>query len=290
MSELSDETKIKKNITQIAIPGSHDCGTCHLNKSWPVGPDEPDILQDLGNNPILGPILVRPIMLRWSVTQHSTVYDQLMTGVRYFDFRIAKLLGVYRMVHGLYGDAIFDVLDNIKLFLDEHNKEIVILDFQAVFDCSNDDHLAIIGRLQSLFGSRLLEKSGQLPTIHEMQEANQQVIVIYGGYMEFPFLWPRNFCPNPWANTMTVSTLFKFLLKHLSKKPKNCLFVTQAILTPQTKTILLKPFSTLFKATKTCRESLPSWIEDEASKLNPNIIMTDFVSDTKITSLIVSLN
>ena len=49
MSELSEDVKTNKNITQIAIPGSHDCGTYSLDKSLPVGPDEADILQSLGN-------------------------------------------------------------------------------------------------------------------------------------------------------------------------------------------------------------------------------------------------
>ena len=87
MSELSEDVKVNKNITQIAIPGSHDCGTYSLDKSLPVGPDEADILQTLGNNPILGPTLVKPIMYRWSTTQHSAIADQLMSGIRYFDIR-----------------------------------------------------------------------------------------------------------------------------------------------------------------------------------------------------------
>ena len=49
MSDLSEYVKANKNITQIAIPGSHDCGTYSLDKSLPVGPDEADILQSLGN-------------------------------------------------------------------------------------------------------------------------------------------------------------------------------------------------------------------------------------------------
>ena len=87
MSELSEDVKVNKNITQIAIPGSHDCGTYSLDKSLPVGPDEADILQTLGNNPILGPTLVKPIMYRWSTTQHSAIADQLISGIRYFDIR-----------------------------------------------------------------------------------------------------------------------------------------------------------------------------------------------------------
>ena len=89
---------------------------------------------------------------------------------------------------------------------------------------------------------------------------------------------------------MELSKLLKFLSEHMASKPKNCLYVTQAVLTPQTKTIVLKPFSTLFKQTKDIREALPSWLETEAIKENPNIVMADFVTDYDITSVIVALN
>ena len=89
---------------------------------------------------------------------------------------------------------------------------------------------------------------------------------------------------------MNLSLLLKFLLKHMTKKPKNCLYVTQAVLTPQTKTIVMRPFSTLFKQTKDIREALPNWLENEAIKENPNIVMADFVTDYDITSVIVALN
>ena len=125
-----------------------------------------------------------------------------------------------------------------------------------------------------------------------MQESGTQVIIIYNrSYIDaYPFLWPRSFCPNPWADTMDVPYLLKYLTQHLAKRPNNCLFVAQAVLTPQTKTILTKPFSNLFKATKSIREALPAWIDEEASKLKPNIIMTDFVSATEIAPIIIALN
>merc|ERR1711997_98579 len=152
MSELSEDVKTNKNITQIAIPGSHDCGTYSLDKSLPVGPDEADILQTLGNNPILGPTLVKPIMYRWSTTQHSAISDHLMCGIRYFDIRIGKLDDKYRLLHGLYGAELFSIFDDMNSFLDEHASEIVILDFQHMFSCAYEDHETIIGRIQKTFG------------------------------------------------------------------------------------------------------------------------------------------
>jgi len=297
MSELSEDVRTKKNITQIAIPGSHDCGTYALNKKLPVGPDEADILQSLGNNPLLGWI-VKPIMYRWSTTQHASIADQLANGIRYFDIRVGKLEAgpkranaEYRLLHGLYGAEVFSILDDMKLFLDEHSNEIIILDFQHIFSCTDQDHKTIIARIQTTFGAKLLEQTKEVPTLKQMQDTKKQVIVIYGSFSDsYDFIWPRVFCKSPWANTMNLSLLLKFLLKHMTKKPKNCLYVTQAVLTPQTKTIVMRPFSTLFKQTKDIREALPNWLENEAIKENPNIVMADFVTDYDITSVIVGLN
>ena len=96
MSELPEGVK-NKPMSEIAIPGSHDCGTYYLDKNLPVGPDEPELLQTLGNSPVIGPLLVKPIMYRWAMTQHSSsmsIMDQLNIGVRYFDFRVCQLEGV----------------------------------------------------------------------------------------------------------------------------------------------------------------------------------------------------
>ena len=76
----------------------------------------------------------------------------------------------------------------------------------------------------------------------------------------------------------------------MTKRPKNSLYVTQAVLTPNVKTILFKPFSTLFKQEKNVRETLPNWLQTEAAIHNPNIVMTDFVADYDIPSVIVALN
>lgn len=297
MAELPEDIKKNKKISDITIPGSHDCGTYALDKDLPVGPDNSDILQSLGNNPILGP-LVKPIISRWSTTQHSSVADQLQHGIRYLDFRVARFQDGYRILHGLYGSDIFDILDDIQTFLTNHSKEIVILHFQALFEMNDEDHLRVISKIEANFETKLVKhttSSKSLPTIGEMQDANLQVLVVYD-YLSstFDFLWPEEIIENPWANTMNTTTLFKFLMNHMSKRPLNGgLYVTQAVLTPQVETILLKPFTTLFKATKRIRQSLPTFILETAvvgKNRYPNIIMTDFISDTNIASLIISLN
>ena len=289
MSQLPASVKAKK-LTEIVIPGSHDSGTYQLDKKLPVGHDEAEILQELGNNPVLGP-LTKYIIHRWSITQHGNIQDQLHNGIRYFDFRVAKLEGKFRIVHGLHGEEVFNIFTAIQEFLEQNQEEIVILHFQHYFDVTFDDHMQILQNLLDKFGSKLIEKSVPNLVINELQKAGKQVLVLYTGPSgDFNFPWPQSFCRNPWANTMDVTKLFKFLTKNMARRPLNCLYVSQSILTPNTTTILTKPFSTLFKATKPCNNALPRWIDETGKHLHPNIIMTDFVTDTQLPNIIVSLN
>ena len=75
----------------------------------------------------------------------------------------------YRLLHGLYGAEVFSILDDMKLFLDEHSNEIIILDFQHIFSCTDQDHKTIIARIQTTFGAKLLEQTKEVPTLKQMQ-------------------------------------------------------------------------------------------------------------------------
>ena len=177
MSQLPASVKAKK-LTEIVIPGSHDSGTYQLDKKLPVGHDEPEILQELGNNVVLGP-LTKYIIHRWSTTQHGNIQDQLHNGIRYFDFRVAKLEGKFRIVHGLHGNEVFDIFTSIQEFLELNTQEIVILHFQHYFDCAHEDHMQILQNLQDKFGSKLIEKSVPNLVISELQKAGKQVLNIH---------------------------------------------------------------------------------------------------------------
>ena len=99
------ESKQSQSITELIIPGSHNSGTFELSKKLPVGPDESELVQKLGNNPILGK-LTKSIIYRWGKCQHCSIVDQLHLGIRYFDFRIGKVQGNFRILHALYGQEI----------------------------------------------------------------------------------------------------------------------------------------------------------------------------------------
>jgi len=57
----------------------------------------------------------------------------------------------FRVVHGLYGDEIESILSDINAFLESQKGEIVILDFQHIFDFQKDDHLYLVRNFLRLF-------------------------------------------------------------------------------------------------------------------------------------------
>ena len=79
MRDLS-EVKKSESITELIIPGSHNSGTFELFKNLPVGPDESELVQKLGNNPILGKF-TKSIIYRWGRCQHASILDQLHLGI-----------------------------------------------------------------------------------------------------------------------------------------------------------------------------------------------------------------
>jgi hypothetical protein len=106
----------------------------------PVGPDEKELVQKLGNNPLIGPWLVKPIIYRWARCQHATIQDQLKFGIRYFDLRVGKNGDKMCILHALYGLEVLQVLLDLKEFLDKHEQEVVILDLQHFYGLSPGDH------------------------------------------------------------------------------------------------------------------------------------------------------
>lgn len=89
-----------------------------------LAPDAEPLLQRLK---FLGPLLTF-FMAKWSKTQTYNAVDQLKSGVRYFDLRLATKKGCDEIyfVHGLYSCCVDEVLNEINDFLSGHPKEVVV--------------------------------------------------------------------------------------------------------------------------------------------------------------------
>jgi len=229
-----------------------------------------------------------PAIHRWTKTQTLDLTNQLMSGIRYFDFRVASKLSDndFYFCHGLYGPKIVELLAQIKAFLIENPHEIVFLDFQHFYGISDEDHKQLISIITQTFEKRLVPYSSQLLmdrfTLNYLWDKRQQVFVYYreeSARMECPILWPSRCLPNPWANTMSKQTLTNFLNENISIRPLNSMFVTQAILTPTNNYVAFHLLTSLQNdLADDCNHSILNWLKDKSSgPKGPNILMIDFV-------------
>ena len=154
MSYLSDETL----LVDVVMPGSHDAGTMSITA------------ENLH-------------------TQSSGFYDQLIGGVRYFDMRVAEFKGTVRCIHANSNDGINDtngtgvefatVLSDIQRFLNDNPYEILILDFQHLW---NDFESQVVPMIKESLSDMMLTKDKATNylslTVGQLRQWGVNIIVI----------------------------------------------------------------------------------------------------------------
>ncbi|KAJ8924548.1 hypothetical protein NQ315_000696 [Exocentrus adspersus] len=296
MTNLADDVK-SVPIIYLTIPGSHDSFTASISTGSEISPDADEILQNLK---FLGPIITY-FMANWSRTQEYHATEQLVSGVRYFDLRVATKEGTddFYFVHGLYSDNVKEVLVSITEFLNSHPQEAVILDFQHFYAFTDSDHERLMEILSKTFEAKMVPytDSMDIVTLKYMAAHQYQVITIYrsdAARFGQPLLWPSSTFPTPWPDTVSTDDLFAALDEGIKTRSSAVGFVSQCVLTPSLAFILKNPFSTL---KKTCAEDLEAqrleWINNQsAGKGGMNIVIADYVnlSNCDFIKAVINLN
>ncbi|RWS21504.1 PI-PLC X domain-containing protein 3-like protein, partial [Leptotrombidium deliense] len=280
---------------------SHDSGTYALSTRNGVAPDRPHLQSSVWVK--LFGFIVLPIMKRWTKTQNLNITEQLINGIRYFDLRVAtkeRDNNLY-FVHGLYANEIESICDEICSFLNTHTKEIVIIDFQHFYSVSEEQHMQLIDNLMNIFGRKVcpfdaVESVNQL-TLEYMWRNSYQVLIFYRqdqmrSYN--PKLWPSRKLPNPWANTIDKRYLIEFLDENVKRRDETAFYVTQGVLTPNNKCVILHCFSSLHTHLATdCNDTINCWlITQRIGPKGPNVVMCDFIewNESRIPQTVVKLN
>ena len=131
-----------RTLHELRIPGSHNSGSDVLRDG--VAPGEPLVYAAV-------PCIIRG----WSECQVECVSEQLRAGCRYIDLRTAAVKGKrgLRIVHGLVGCPVLDVLEQVSAFLAASPQEIVILDFQHFYEVSQAQQASLLGQCLELFSA-----------------------------------------------------------------------------------------------------------------------------------------
>jgi len=127
-----DYTGPKATLKRMVIPGSHDSGSYSISNRIPFS--------------------------AIAKTQNLTIRQQLLSGVRFLDLRIASgKMGGVNIYHGrLMGCKFEETLAQIQLFCMEHRKEFIIVYVQAEYGqrFAPKDKKAALDMMKARFGSR----------------------------------------------------------------------------------------------------------------------------------------
>ncbi|CAH0388634.1 unnamed protein product [Bemisia tabaci] len=297
MSDLPDEL-LEFPVICLAIPGSHDSMSYTIKRGARLAPDCLPILYRL--SPYLGPI-VRRLSYNWCITQHATASVQLLNGIRYFDLRVSKKNDAdgFYFVHSSYGAKINEELKTINVFLEDFRHEIVILDFQHIYNFKDKDHIELISFLHATFSSKIcvIPSSLSSVTLRWMRSHNYQVILIYRNEIvkNLSSFWPLGCWPTPWPDTTSIKSMLNFLTKGLTNRPHGKGYVTQCVLTPDVKYIISHLYSTLKKScVNRCNHAAIPWILEQkiSNCYGINVVIADFIDQENgaFPESVISLN
>ncbi|XP_065056281.1 PI-PLC X domain-containing protein 3-like [Rhopilema esculentum] len=285
-------------VNKLAIPGSHDSGAFYLDKTSKIAPDESKAITTLVR--IFGQC-AKNIVYKWSITQTLSLHQQLANGVRYFDLRVAyeDASKEYCFVHGLYGQAYQAIFSEMKQFLDKHPKEVVILDFNHLWGFTEKDCSTFLEIIEKSFGD-VLYGPGTKSTnccLKDLWDAKKQIIALYDNeeaIKKNPNFWPRSTIYSPWYDTANITDLLNHLNGRFDTLKEDCYNVFQAILSPQTSTIVLHLANGSLKTTlaENCDKMVSSWLKKvhDEKKKGINIVICDFVDLLEFARKVVSLN
>lgn len=258
--------------------------TYTIHRRNDVGPDEPRYIRTLGR---YLPLLSKPIIFNWAITQQDNIKAQLNGGIRYLDLRVATKPsdGDIYFLHGLYGSKIYEPLQQVAEWLSSHSNEIIILDFQHFYSFSDEDHRRLVDTIFRIFQRKLcpLSYSFDHVTLHRLNLEKYQVIVIYRNVFAQNNLnlWLSGLWRTLWPNTVRVNELTDFLDLELQTRPTEIGFVSQCVLTPDVPYVLKHFCGTLQRDLVSANQkAIISWIDKQRpGRGKLNIVIADFISD-----------
>ena len=264
-SYIDDDVK----FLDVVMPGSHDSGTNGLG----------DLYR----------------------TQNSGYYDQLSAGVRYFDVRVAEYNGTVRSVHANSGALLTssnangvpfqDILNDINRFIEENPSEVIILDFQHIWDDFSSKVLPMI--VSNLPSQAILNKSltQDLSTLTMGQLRKWQInliLVVNDSQSYSPdfsgnnFLYQRTqylLSPYDSGNHGSTSSLIKAFAGYISQRDNSKIFILQSQRTGTLSNLTIYELEADLRASANDYARSLSLEKNQSLLSSINIIMRDFVAD-----------
>lgn len=277
-----------------SISGTHDSGSFDIDmKSDPA----PDLQQNLKRLVKYTCCVGQKFVVSWSLCQTTPFSEQLQDGIRYFDLRLAydsKSQDLW-LVHGLLSITLRDSLKDIRSFVSKHPGEVVLLDFNHFYAMDRNHHY-IASKLVVQFLEEFLYPEPfplrKLPSVKQCVDSKSTVLVFYRGVLpDMPF-WNGFLVRSPWGNKDNTKDLLAFLNANYGKnRSATTLYVTQGILSANTKYIAKNPFSSIRSMADKINPAFIKWLKNKKAGPNGvNICLVDFYQDFEIVPTVIALN
>lgn len=192
----------------------------------------------------------------------------------------------------------------VNEFLDNHPREFVIIDFQHFYEITHDQHKEIQGLIYSIFGNKILRpENGNLEdfTLDFCYKLGKQVLLVYRKetWQISRDFWPGQVLPNPWPNKTSSKDLENYLQEAIKRRRPYIGYVSQCILTPSPRYIVLRFALSLKYSAKKVEKRLKPWILEQkpgpfgmSDSPNANIFIADFIElkNARFCKWVVDLN
>lgn len=234
-------------------------------------------------------------------TQNSGYYDQLSAGVRYFDVRVAEFQGTVRSVHANSGAPLTssnangvpfqDILNDINRFIEENPSEVIILDFQHIWnDFSSVVLPMIVSNLpsQAILNKSLSQDLSNL-TMGQLREWKINLILVVNDEQSYSpdfsannFLYERTqylLSPYDSGNHGSTSGLISAFAGYIAQRDSNKIFVLQSQRTGNISNFTIYELEADLRSYANDYARSLSLEKNQSLLSSINIIMRDFVAD-----------
>lgn len=163
-------------VVDLAMLGAHDAFAANMTLFSPL--DDVALASGYTNALLAPPLgwLIKGFMIRQSNTQVSDAETLLQQGVRYFDVRLSRD-DTWHITHNfLAPESVLDIFTALTTFLEAHPGEIVLLDFQWVFDRASADFFANDATYEALL--ELLDAAGLMSYVIPASAVNLATLTV----------------------------------------------------------------------------------------------------------------
>lgn len=301
----------ERPLAQVCIPGTHDSCTYDWNKDMGASPDSPlttaieeklDILGKLGD--FISDGILDVVFERLCQCQDKSTMEQLQAGIRYLDLRVAyhPESSTFWSCHGVYCVPYETILGEIKQFMTDHPKEILLLDFNHFYSMGDDEHAKFLDLITGILGKETMASSTDFTPnskVADFWNAGTQALCFYHHDpmrdANTDCLWHRFSMVSPWPNKNDTEELHDRLDEFVKKRNPKKFFVLQGILTPDgeliKEQILERRAGISIKAfAARASNKVVDWTEDDWKDENHNVVIVDFFEDCSMVQSILNLN